>query len=52
MAIHQEITFKCSSQQVFETLTNSDKFSELTGAPAEIEATSGGQFSCFGGMIT
>jgi len=52
MSIHQEITFEGSSEQVFNALTKADNFSKLTGAPAEIDATSGGKFSCFGGMIT
>ena len=36
---------------MFEALTDSNKFSELTGAPAEIDNRPGGKISCFGGMI-
>jgi activator of HSP90 ATPase len=50
--IHQEIMFNTSAQQIYDALTNSKRFSELTEAPAEISAVSGGQFACFGGMIT
>ena len=51
--IHQEISFKASPKRVFEALTKSKQFSEMTGgAPAEIGALSGAAFSCFGGMIT
>lgn len=52
MSIHQEIYFKCSARRVFDALTEARQFAELTGAPAEIDAESGGKFSCFGGMIT
>ena len=51
-AIHHEVLFKTSRQRIFEALTNAAQFAELTGAPAEIDAKSGGRFSCFGGMIT
>lgn len=38
--------------RVYRALTDGRQFSEMTeGAPAEIEATIGGAFSCFGGMI-
>jgi activator of HSP90 ATPase len=50
-SIHQEITLPASPQRVYEALTQSERFSKMTGAPAEIEATDGGRFSCFGGMI-
>jgi activator of HSP90 ATPase len=50
--IHHEISINASPAQVYEALTNFEKFSALTGAPAEIDPVSGGQFSCFGGMIT
>ena len=52
MPKHQEITFKCKSQRVFEALTNAGQFSELSGKPAEINPESGGNFSCFDGMIS
>ena len=39
-------------QRIFEALTDENQFAEFTSAPAEIDLVSGGQFSCFGGMIT
>jgi activator of HSP90 ATPase len=50
--IHQEVLIKAAPQQVYAALTDAKKFSEFTGAPAEINPESGGQFSCFDGMIT
>jgi uncharacterized protein YndB with AHSA1/START domain len=53
MAIHQEITFSASPKRVYEALLDAKQFSHFTGgAPAEIDATAGGAFSCFGGMIS
>lgn len=52
MPIHQEIIINSSSEQIFSALTSAEKFSKLTSTPAEIDPTIGGQFSCFGGMIT
>jgi activator of HSP90 ATPase len=51
-AIHQEIEFKTNPQRVYEVLLDAKQFSAFTGAPAEIEPQAGGEFSCFGGMIT
>jgi uncharacterized protein YndB with AHSA1/START domain len=50
--IHYEILFNTGPERIFEALTDSGKFSEFTGAPAEIDLVSGGKFSCFNGMIT
>ena len=52
MKLHHEISMSTTPQKVFEALTNEKQFAEFTGAPAEIDLVSGGQFSCFGGMIT
>ena len=50
--IKQEIILKATPEQVYNTLTNAESFSELSGgAPTEISETAGGSFSCFGGMI-
>jgi activator of HSP90 ATPase len=50
--IHQEIIFKTSPNRIYEALTNAEQFSKATGgAPTEINAETGGSFSCFGGMI-
>jgi activator of HSP90 ATPase len=51
-AIHQQIEFKMTPQRVYEALLDPKQFSAFTGAPAQIEVTAGGAFSCFGGMIT
>ena len=51
--IHQETDFEAPSQSIYEVLTTAEKFSELTGGlPTEIDPTTGGTFSLFGGMIT
>lgn len=50
--IHQEIVIKAAPKRVYQALTNTKQFSELTGgAPAELSPEAGGSFSCFGGMI-
>lgn len=50
--IHQEISISATPQQIYVALTDAIQFSEFTNAPAEINPEIGGQFSCFGGMIT
>ena len=52
MAIHQEIRFQGSPEEIYAALTNGREFGQLTGAPAEIAAVDGGAFSFFGGQIT
>ncbi|MDN3018262.1 SRPBCC family protein [Paenibacillus sp. BSR1-1] len=50
--IHQEVKFNASPARIYEILTDSKQFSEVTGgAPTDINAEDGGTFSCFGGMI-
>lgn len=50
--IHQEQVYAVEPTRIYALLTNADEFSKLSGgAPAEIDATAGGAFSCFGGMI-
>lgn len=50
--IHQEVNIEASAATVFDTLTQASRFSKMSGgAPAEIDATAGGAFSCFGAMI-
>jgi activator of HSP90 ATPase len=51
-SIHQEIVIKANSRKVYDALTITKQFSELTEAAAEIDSIPGGKFSCFGGMIT
>ena len=50
--IRQEIALAAPVAKIYQILTNSQLFSEMTGgAPAEINAEQGALFSCFGGMI-
>lgn len=50
--IHQEIAIGASTKAVYAALTEATRFSEMSGgAPADIDPTDGGAFSCFGGMI-
>src|SRR5947209_4309528 len=50
--IHQELVFDSTPARIFEVLTDAKAFSKMTGgAPAEVTATAGATFSCFGGMI-
>ncbi|MFS8063184.1 MAG: SRPBCC domain-containing protein [Luteimonas sp.] len=51
-SIHQEVRFAASPERLYRILTDATSFSGMSGgAPAEIDATAGGAFSCFGGMI-
>lgn len=50
--IHQEIVVAAPAAKIYAVLTEGALFSKMTGgAPAEIDASAGGVFSCFGGMI-
>ncbi|MFJ7725200.1 SRPBCC domain-containing protein [Neobacillus sp. NPDC097160] len=50
--IHQEVVFNARPGRIYEVLSDSKQFSEMTGgAPTEISPDAGGTFSCFGGMI-
>ena len=51
-SIRQEVSIAASPERVFKVLTDGHQFSAATGgAPASIDPTEGGAFSCFGGMI-
>lgn len=50
--IHQEQTLSASPHAVYDALTTTATFSEMTGAPASIDPAQGGEFSLFGGMIS
>ncbi len=52
MSLSQKITIKSTPKEVFNALLSSDVFGEITGAPAEIDASEGGRFSCFSGQIS
>lgn len=52
-SIHQEVVINASADRIYDALTSEQHFSGFTGgAPSEIDATAGGAFTCFGGMIT
>ena len=51
MTIEQSISIKASAAKVYEALTSAERFSEVTGAPAEISSDEGGTFLTFGGEI-
>ena len=50
-SLHQEIVFQAAPSRIYEILLNSELFTEVSGAPAEISSDPGGTFSQFGGMI-
>jgi activator of HSP90 ATPase len=50
-SLHQESSFRGSAQRLYEVLLSSKQFTAFSGAPAEIDATAGGAFSMFGGLI-
>jgi activator of HSP90 ATPase len=50
--IHQEVSIPASPNRVYEAIINGKQFGELTGAPAQIDGSAGGAFSCFGGHIS
>ncbi len=50
--IHHEHVYPASAQLIYDTLTQSDRFTAMSdGACAEIEAHPGGAFRCFDGKI-
>ena len=51
MSIRQTVMIEASPERIYGALTSAERFSEMTGAPAEISQDEGGSFSCFGGQI-
>lgn len=49
--IQQHISLPGAPAHVYAALTDGARFGDVTGAPATIDPTTGGAFSCFGGMI-
>ena len=50
--VHQEISFDAAPAKIYEVLTNSSTFRKMSGdLAAEIDATAGGAFSCYDGLI-
>lgn len=50
--IRKEIVVNAEPARVYDSLLSSEAFSAMTGAPAQIDSEAGGEFSCFGGVIT
>ncbi len=50
-SIHYDIDFKATPQRIYTALLDAKQFAAFTGLPAEIDATPGGAFSLFGGLI-
>lgn len=51
-AIHQEITFNATPEQVYRALLDSGEHAGFTGAPAEVSPDEGGACSWYGGHVT
>ena len=49
--IHQTVTFKATSHDIYETLMDSKKHSQLTGSKAQISKKVGAKFSIYEGEI-
>jgi activator of HSP90 ATPase len=50
-SIHYELDFKSSPQRFYDAIVEQKQFAAFTGMPATIDATAGGPFSMFGGLI-
>jgi activator of HSP90 ATPase len=50
-SLHQEVDLPASPDRIYKILLDSKQFADLTGMPAQIEATAGGAFSMFGKII-
>jgi activator of HSP90 ATPase len=50
-SIHYSLDFKSSPEQFYQAILDSKHFAEFSGAPATIDASAGGAFSMFGGLI-
>lgn len=51
MAIHLQVTVEAAPEQVYEALTNGEKFAAATGMPARVGHREGEPFALFGGRI-
>jgi activator of HSP90 ATPase len=50
-SIHQDVDLEAGPQRIYDALLDSKQFAAFSGRPAQIEATEGGAFSMFGGLI-
>jgi activator of HSP90 ATPase len=51
LAIHQEVDFKASPQQLYDALLDAKQLATFSARPAEMNRVPGGSFSLFGGQI-
>jgi len=50
-SLHQEIALDATPDRVFNVLMDSKLFAAFTGMPATIDASAGGAFTTFGGLV-
>jgi activator of HSP90 ATPase len=50
-SLHYEADFKVGPERIYGVLLDPRQFAAMTGRPAVIDATEGGAFSLFGGLI-
>jgi activator of HSP90 ATPase len=50
-SLRQEVALEAAPQRVFNILLDSKEFAAFTGMPATIDASTGGAFATFGGLI-
>jgi activator of HSP90 ATPase len=50
-SIHYVLNFNASPEQFYQAILDAKHFAEFSGMPATIDATAGGAFSMFGGLI-
>lgn len=50
-AIHYQIDFAAPPARLYQAITDQKQFTAFSGLPATIDATPGGAFSQFGGLI-
>src|SRR5580704_2132097 len=50
-SIHYKLEFKSSPQRFYDAIADQKQFAAFSGMPATIDATAGGAFSMFGGLI-
>ena len=50
-SIHYALDFKASPEKFYQAIVDAKQFADFSGMPATIDATQGGAFSMFGGLI-
>jgi len=50
-SLHQEIALDATPVRIFSVLMDSKQFAAFTGMPATIDASAGGRFTTFGGLV-